>query len=108
MPKYKKQTTGKNSNPRYKDMFDKRGVPFIKQTRTMPFTGLDFDTILVTDYVWKQKDSLHKLSQLFYNTFEYWWVIGLINKKPTDAHYSIGDIIQIPSNPELITDSIGG
>ena len=42
------------------------------------------------------KTRMDKLSQQYYGNSEYWWVIGLFNGKPTDAHMEMGDIIKIP------------
>tara|TARA_Y100001937_G_C6972742_1_gene264072 strand:- start:48 stop:374 length:327 start_codon:yes stop_codon:yes gene_type:complete len=108
MPKYKNKKTAVNSSEKYEEMFKKRGREKILQTRTMPFTGLDFDSINATPYVWKSTDSLHKISQFFYGTIDFWWVIAFVNKKPTDAHYNIGDEIYIPTDPFVIHDHIGG
>ena len=67
------------------------------------FSGLDFDTILVSDYVWKQNDSLHKLSQMFYNTYEYWWVIAWWNSYGVEADVKNGALLTIPIN---LTDAL--
>jgi len=107
MPKYKNRKLGHNDNSLFDGIFEKRGVTRITQYRTMPFTGLDFDTIMVQEYIWMVRDSLHKLSQTFYNTYDLWWVIAFVNQKPTDAHYKVGDKIYIPSNPQKIANQIG-
>ena len=107
MPKYKNKKTAVNKNSLYDDMFEKRGVTKIEQLKTMTFTGLDVDTIMVSEYVWSSTDSLQKLSRTFYDTYEYWWVIGLVNKKPTDAHFKIGDTVYIPTDPSYIANNIG-
>tara|TARA_R100001082_G_C4351946_1_gene154961 strand:- start:394 stop:720 length:327 start_codon:yes stop_codon:yes gene_type:complete len=107
MPKYKNEKTALNSNELYQDILDKRGIDFVQQRRTFVFSGMEFSSISVNLYTWSVGDSLHKLSQTFYGTYNYWWVIGLINNKPTDAHYNYGDEIFIPTNPELIDERIG-
>jgi len=107
MPKYKNRDIATNKNSLYEDLFEKRGVTKINQYRTMPFSGLDFDTIMVQEYRWRSSDSLQKLSRTFYSTYNYWWVIGLVNKKPTDAHYTIGDKVYIPADPSIIAESVG-
>ena len=43
-------------------------------------------------------------SYLYYNDSKYWWTIALTNSKPTDAHFSIGDIVYIPENPYYIAE----
>ena len=107
MSRYKKNKKARNNSEKYEEVFEKRGREFIDQTRTMPFSGLDFDTINASKYIWKSTDSLQRLSHIFYGTYKFWWVIGFVNKKPTDAHYSIGDEIYIPSDPYLVYNKIG-
>ena len=108
MPIYKNNKIAVNKSPLYDEIFEKRGLKKINQYRTMPFSGLDVDTIMVSEYVWRAGDSLQKLSRMFYKTYDYWWVIGFVNKKPTDAHYKMGDTVYIPSNPSYIADNVGG
>ena len=108
MPRYKRQITAINNSELYEELFENRGVGFIKQRRTFIFTGLDLVSPGSSEYIWKSGDSLHKLSHLFYGTLQYWWIIALFNHKPTDAHYKIGDTILIPTNPISIAQKIGG
>lgn len=56
---------------------------------------------------WKEGDRLYKLSQKYYNSTEYWWVIGMFNQKPTDHHYSIGDLVLVPYPLEEALEFIG-
>jgi len=107
MPKYKNRKKAINQNDMYEEIFEKRGVNHIVQHYSMPFSGLDFDSVLVNEYTWKVGDSLQRLSQTFYETYDLWWVIAFVNKKPTDAHYKVGDTVYIPSNPRMIADKIG-
>ncbi len=107
MPKYRNRDTAINESSIFQDILDRRGVKKISQLRTMPFSGLDISSILVSEYIWTTKDSLHRVSQTFYGTYEYWWVIAMVNQKPTDAHYKNGDIIYIPSNPSSLANKIG-
>tara|TARA_Y100001938_G_scaffold149482_1_gene236456 strand:- start:861 stop:1187 length:327 start_codon:yes stop_codon:yes gene_type:complete len=107
MPIFRNNRTGINKNPLYDELLEKRGLPKIEHFRTMPFSGLDTDTIMVSEYIWRAGDSLQKLSRTFYRTYEYWWVIGFVNKKPTDAHYKLGDTVYIPTDPSYIADNIG-
>lgn len=108
MPKYVKQSSAINNNDLYEELFENRGIKFVKQRRTFTFSGVDLDSVATTEYYWRTGDSLHRISHLFYGTLDYWWVIALVNKKPTDAHYKLGDIVLIPSSPVSIADSVGG
>lgn len=50
------------------------------------------------EHVWSRGDRLYKLSQKYYGNINFFWVISLFNKKPTDADYKYGDIVYIPVN----------
>jgi nucleoid-associated protein YgaU len=57
------------------------------------------DEILQLTFVtnfWTMGDRLHKYAEKHYGDPTYWWVIAWFNKKPSDAHFSIGDMIKIP------------
>lgn len=61
----------------------------------------------IKERIWKDGDRLYKLSQEYYGSTEYWWVIAFINQKPTDSHYQVGDIIAIPTPLEEVLSFIG-
>lgn len=54
---------------------------------------LDMEIVFHT---WKVGDRFYKLSEKYYGTTEYWWIIARFNKKPTEAHLKIGETLQIP------------
>ena len=60
---------------------------------------------VLEEHVWSKSDSLIKLANRFYNNSTMWWTIGIINGKPTDAHYKIG-ILFIPLKPNKIVESM--
>lgn len=51
-----------------------------------------------TEHIWSRGDRLFKLSQRYYKNINFFWIISLFNKKPTDADYKYGDIVYIPIN----------
>ena len=100
MPIYSKNNTGTLSNDLYFDVFQRKGVKFLKIVRSTKFdklVGQEFD--VQDEHIWSKGDSLQKLSNRYFGEYKYWWVIGVINSKPTDAHFQIGDRVYIPSNP---------
>lgn len=60
-----------------------------------------------TEVFWADGDRLYKLSNKYYNSIEYWWVIGFFNQKPTDSHYEIGDLVLIPTPLEKAIEFMG-
>ena len=97
MPKFKNDQEGILSSDLYSEVFERKGRKFLKIRRTKDLSvirGIEIE--VSTEHIWSYGDSLHKLSNKFYGTNENWWIIGLLNKKPTDGHYKIGDIVYIP------------
>ena len=96
-------------NQLYFNKLKKRGRKNAEILRTVTFEGLKGENYEVVFYgLWDHSSSLHKISQESYGTMEYWWTIGLINNKPTDQHFKVGDEIYIPTQPSLIKNTIGG
>ena len=95
-------------NKLYSKKLKDRGRDSVELYRTTVFKNLKGNNYEVSLYgLWDQSSSLQKISQEVYGTMEYWWTIGLINNKPTDQHFSIGDEIYIPLQPSIIKNTIG-
>lgn len=52
----------------------------------------------VTEHIWSHGDKLYKLAHRYFGDRNLFWIIGLFNNKPTDSHYSYGDIVYIPND----------
>ena len=93
----------------YFDMFQERGQKFFTIHKSKTFENLKGERIPIgATHLWMRSDKLHKLSQKYYGTNEYWWVISIFNKKPTDTHFTIGDEVYIPSDPIILINMIEG
>lgn len=93
----------------YKQLLDNRSIYGITHYSTPSF---DYNTSGVVPFeveaiIWKQGDRLHKMSQKYYNSVEYWWVIAFINQKPTDSHFQTGDTVLVPTSLERVLQFIG-
>ena len=105
MPIYSKNSKALLSNDLYFEVLEKKGVKSLVIRKTTTFSKLQGTEFGVADeHIWSQGDNLRKLSNFYYNDSQYWWTIGLTNSKPTDAHFSIGDIVYIPDNPYHIAE----
>ena len=105
MPKYLDTSKATIEKHLFFEILEKRDRKKIVINRTKNFKnlqGLEFD--ILTEHPWKSTDKLFKLSNQYYGTIEYWWVIGLVNRKPTDGHCSIGDVLFIPRDPVAIAE----
>jgi len=91
----------------YKTLMEDRGIKVLRAKRTQTFEGLqNFEFELLEEHIWTKTDKLFHLSRRYYGTNDFWWVIGLANKKPTDAHFNIGDVVIIPSKPSRFLEAI--
>jgi hypothetical protein len=107
MPKYTREERGLLNSDIYFDILERKGRKFLKIRRTVVFSGLQgMEIDIFKEHVWAREDKLHKLSLRFYGSTRYWWVIGLLNKKPTDGHYKVGDVVYIPKKPSLIEGAV--
>lgn len=76
---------------------DKKNI-YLHSTPVYKFDDTDKDIdFTFTEVYWAESDRLYKLSNQYYNTPEFWWVIAFFNQKPTDADYGVGDLVLIPT-----------
>jgi len=108
MPNYSRKLEGKLQSDLYFEVFEKKGVKFLNITTNPKFENiLDLSVPLITTHTWTYGDKLYKLANRYYSDRTKYWVIGLINNKPTDMHYKIGDKVLIPADVSIIERSIG-
>ena len=101
MSRYNSRLKAINAEQQYKKTFDKRGIKKITQYRTLEkevFEQEVYDSIETIDYVWKYGDMYYNLAFRIYGDPELWWVIASFNKRPTEFHNKIGDVLKIPIN----------
>ena len=102
MSRYSNYPLVENDLDFYKEKLDVRYTKSIIHHRPNTATSLDYDFITNLSYVnevWNTSIKLFKLADKYYGDPNLWWVIGLVNKKPTDAHWKNGDLIYIPIDP---------
>ena len=83
----------------YKKQLDARNTRLIQHYRPNTKISLSeefLDSRLYYQEVWQQQTKLYKLSEKYYGTTEHWWIIGLVNYKPTDVEWANGDLIRVP------------
>ena len=52
--------------------------------------------------VWGATDKLYNISNQYYGSPAYWWVIAFYNKKASEAEFKVGDIYFVPMPLEEI------
>ena len=98
--RYNNRKITRNKNKLYKNQFEKRNVPQIRQFRTPELaypTPEQISQLNVLTHVWKGGDRYYKLAFEYYGNSKYWWVIAWFNQKPTEAHINYGDIVFVPT-----------
>jgi hypothetical protein len=109
MPKYTtRQSSRTLSDEQYRDLFEDREVETITFHENYSFSS-DFVSkeYAVREHIWSHGDKLYKLAIQYYGNRDMYWMIGLFNNKPTDAHYKYGDVVSIPVNgTELYRDMV--
>lgn len=92
-----------------KKLFD-RGINFaeIQQVPDLTYpTSEQIAELEVVAHIWKRGDRLYKLAHQYYNDPKLWWVISFFNKKPTEAHFDLGQTVRIPVPLDKVLDFIG-
>ena len=98
MPKYTTRRGTKQLNDQqYKDLLEDRGIESISYYENYSFSNnFTSEDYAVYEHIWSHGDKLYKLAIKYYGNREMFWMIGLFNNKPTDAHYAYGDIVLVP------------
>ena len=97
--RYVNRTTAVNKDPLYKKSFEDRGISKIAQYKTAKLnypTDKELESLNFKQHVWKAGDKYYKLAGKYYSDPSAWWVIAWINRKPTEAHLTQGDVLLIP------------
>jgi nucleoid-associated protein YgaU len=94
------------SSDSYLKFLEKKDINFVTFLSSLVFeadeTKKDFAYI---EHIWQYNDKLYKLAKTYYNDSKLWWIIAHVNQKPTDAHYTPGDLIKIPE-PQVLENVI--
>ena len=99
-----------NNSDLYSEFFKNRDVNFINQFTTPEFSkdlvekANDF---IYSYHIWSHGDRLYKLANKHYGDSQLWWVIALMNQKPTESHFLIGDLVLIPQPLNRVLEAFG-
>lgn len=97
--RYDNRTIGTNKSKLYRKQLDNRGVKFIEQYTTANVTyptARERSFLNPATVVWSVGDRLYKLAHEYYGDSTYWWLIAWYNQKPTESHFVVGDVVEIP------------
>lgn len=110
--RYRKSSIFFNSDPDFRKAFKKRygKLDELKQLETLHLNYPSFQQISNFDYanhIWTLGDRYYKLAYEYYGSSEYWWVIAWFNKKPTEQHLNLGDLVKVPMPLADVLTSLG-
>ena len=108
--RYQNKISLVNSDELYDRLFIDRGINFIELEQVPDLnypTPEQIAELELISHVWKVGDKLYKLAHEYYDDAELWWVIAFYNKKPTESHFAIGDVLRIPLPLDKMLDFIG-
>lgn len=94
----------------YREKFNQNRKLFLRKLQTINIDYPTFDDMLEIDYenyVWTLGDRYYKLASAFYGNANYWWVIAWFNKKPTESHLKVGDVVRIPKSLSDVLTAMG-
>ncbi len=108
--RYSGRTKKVSNGGLYTDHLEARGRSFIRHYSTPILrypTDQEKKTLIQIGHIWKTGDRYYKLADQHYGDSRYWWVIAWYNKKPTEAHLSLGDSVYIPTPLHLVMEYYG-
>jgi hypothetical protein len=81
------------------DILERRGIKRMVQftTPTLRYpTPEEVGSLDIRAVTWKRGSSLSKIAFKEYGDATLWWVLAWYNKRPTDSHYKLGDVVYVP------------
>ena len=99
-----------NNDKLYRPLFKERGIKMIRQYDTPVLrypTVEQIQELETIGYVFGHGDRFWKLADKYYGDPSLWWVIAFYNRKPTESHVAVGDVVQIPFPLEKILKFMG-
>ena len=101
MSRYIDRRKAINDKEQYDKMFEKRGVRQVIQYRSPSAKNIsdeELASIECFNVSWYSGLSFEKLASEFYGDPTHWWVIAGFNRKPTESHVEMGEVIRVPKS----------
>lgn len=98
-----------NKSELYRKKLQDRGLKKITHYTAPKFTVLSDETIANIDVefvYWGIASRFYKLAAEHYGDPTLWWVVAYFNRKPTDFHVKIGELIYVPRQWDVIYNAI--
>ena len=109
--RYDDRTIFENDEEVYEELIESRGKKKISHYSTAKINhpkAKDFQGLTTLRHTWKIGDRFYKLSNKYYGSTKFWWVISIFNKKPTESDVSLGEELTIPMPLERAMEIVKG
>lgn len=94
----------------YRKFLDSRNTGNIEFYRSDTNLSIDYSFILRQEYLtftWSVNSRMYKYAYEIMGDQNLWWIIAIVNKKPTDAHWTVGETVYVPTSPENFLTAVG-
>ena len=101
MSRYTDRIKAINDKEQYDKLLKKRGVRQVIQYRSPSANFISDEELSKIDCYkisWYDGLSYELLASEYYGDPRHWWVIAGFNKKPTESHIAIGEVIKVPKS----------
>jgi len=90
----------KNNDRNYRNVFfENRGIKETYQYSTPRFSYPSneyMSTLTNVPRIWTAVDKLYNISDEFYDSPDYWWIIAWYNKKASESEFEVGEVYYVP------------
>tara|TARA_R100000808_G_C2088017_1_gene109446 strand:+ start:359 stop:700 length:342 start_codon:yes stop_codon:yes gene_type:complete len=100
-----------NTNQLYRRLRALRGKRVITQypTQTLNFATIEeLQSLKMVSHIWTLGDRYYKLAHKHYGDANLWWIIAQFNKKPTEGHMKLGEVVYIPYPLDRVIEIVRG
>tara|TARA_R100001443_G_C3301331_1_gene165360 strand:- start:380 stop:733 length:354 start_codon:yes stop_codon:yes gene_type:complete len=109
MARYGLRGVVENKAGQYSNLFKRRGLKKITHYAAPKFyhlTDEQLQNIRVEPVIWRLGSRFYKIADEEYGDPNLWWIIAFYNRKPTDFHVKLGELIFVPLDWQLVYNAV--
>jgi len=98
------------TDPSYEEYVGKKKLNFIKSIDFQKFkypTVEQISQLTIASHIWSTSDKFFKLSEKYYKSPSYWWIIPYYNMRYLESDFTPGTIVYIPLPLEKFINFVG-
>jgi len=101
----------RNNSETYEKVMEERGYPqgviHYATPKLRHPSASEIFKLQRQQHAWRIGDRYFKLAHKYYGDPTYWWIIAWYNRKPTESHVKLGEVLYIPSPLEDVLRYLG-